>query len=59
MFEQYDDLLNVDCIMDILGIGRSTALKLLKTGEIPARKVGREWRIVKSDLEKYVCNTNK
>ena len=49
MFDQYEDLLNVNCVMEILGIGRNTALKLLKTGEIPAKKVGREWRIVKSD----------
>ncbi len=54
MFEQYEDLLNVNCVMEILGIGRNTALKLLKSGEIPARKVGREWRIIKADLENYM-----
>lgn len=58
MFEQYEDLLNVNCVMEILGIGRNTALKLLKSGEIPARKVGREWRIIKADLENYMRKYN-
>lgn len=58
MFDQYEDLLNVNCVMEILGIGRNTALKLLKTGEIPAKKVGREWRIIKADLENYMRKYN-
>lgn len=54
MFDDFDELLSVDCIMEILGIGRNTALKLLQSGEIPAKKVGRKWRILKSDLEVYL-----
>lgn len=57
MFDDFDELLDVICVMQILGIGRNTALKLLGNGEIPAKKVGRQWRILKSDLESYLRNS--
>lgn len=58
MFEEFDDILSVECITEILGIGRNTALKLLQSGEIPAKKVGRKWRILKEDVENYVRDSS-
>jgi excisionase family DNA binding protein len=32
----------------------NTMQHLLRTGEIPARRVGRQWRILKRDLDEYL-----
>ena len=32
----------------------NTMQQLLRTGEIPARRVGRQWRILKRDLDEYL-----
>ena len=37
-----------------LRVHMNTLLKLLKTGEIPARRVGRAWRINRADLLRYM-----
>lgn len=54
MLEEYDDILSVGCLNQILGLGKNTTLKLLKTGEIPAKKVGHQWRILKKDVIQYL-----
>ena len=54
MLEDYDDILSVYCLMQILGIGKNTALRLVQTGEIPAKKVGGKWRIMKSEVINYL-----
>jgi len=35
-------------------ISINTLQQLLRTGEIPARRVGRQWRILKRDLDDYL-----
>ena len=40
-----------------LKIPRSTLYKLLQEGRIPARKVGRHWRFVKSELDQWLKAT--
>jgi len=37
-----------------LKIPRSTLYKLLQEGRVPARKVGRHWRFVKSELDEWL-----
>ena len=54
MLDDYDDILSVYCLMEILGIGKNTALKLVQTGEIKAKKIGGKWRILKNDLIYYL-----
>lgn len=54
MLDEYDDILSVYCVMEILGIGRNLTLKLLQNGEIKAKKVGRKWRVLKRDLINYL-----
>ena len=53
MFDEYPDILSIIDVMEILGIGRNLALRLCKEGVIPAFKVGRNWRINKTELIKY------
>lgn len=56
MLEEYDDILSVDCLNHILGVGKNTTLKLLQTGQIPAKKVGHQWRILKKEVINYLQN---
>ncbi len=52
----WDDVplvLNIQEVADLLGVHLNTIKK--KVGdEIPARKVGRSWRVSKSDLQRYI-----
>lgn len=41
-------------ISELLGISGEKARQLVKSGEIPAKKVSGLWRINKSDLMKYL-----
>ena len=41
-----------------LQIGRVKALQLLGTGEIKGKKVGRDWRVLKSEVDKYLKDHN-
>lgn len=54
MLEEYEDILSAQAVSYILGIGKNLTLKLLQSGEIPAKKVGKQWRILKSDLILYL-----
>ena len=49
-----DALITIDEICDTLMIGRNTAYKLLKDGDIKAFKIGRIWKIPKKALSQYV-----
>lgn len=39
----------------LLKVSTKTVLKLARLGELPARKVGREWRFERSALLDYVA----
>ncbi len=54
MFNEYDDLITVEELCDILSIGKNIAYKLLNTGDIKAFRTGRTWKIPKISLEKYI-----
>lgn len=48
------NVLTADEAADYLKIGRKTAIRLFISGEIPARKVGREWRVLRSFVDNYM-----
>lgn len=50
MLDEYPDILTVKEVREILFIGRDKAYRLLKSGELPAVKVGRDWRVSKKTL---------
>lgn len=56
MFDNYDDILTVEQLMEILFIGKNTAYKLLKKGKIKAFKIGRVWKIPRKALEEYIIS---
>ena len=56
----YEDILDSFAVGYILGISRSTTLKLLRDGTIPGTKCGRQWRIMKSSLIDFLkANSQK
>lgn len=54
MLENYPYLLDFKQVQKILRIGRNQLLFRLQSGEIPAFKVGRKWRIRKNELLRYM-----
>jgi len=44
-------------LASILKVGRRTAAAIVKAGEIPARKVGRQWRILGESIRDYMGDT--
>lgn len=49
-----NDILTPEEVSDILKVPLVSVRKLLRDKEIPARKVGKHWRIARVDLEKYL-----
>lgn len=47
---EFDDILDAFAVQFILGLSRSTTLRLLRSGTIPGKKIGGQWRVLKSDL---------
>ncbi|WP_055669431.1 helix-turn-helix domain-containing protein [Desnuesiella massiliensis] len=54
MFNQYEDLLNVEELCEILGVGKNIAYGILNSGEIKAFRTGRIWKIPKIAVEDYI-----
>ena len=54
MLENYPYLLDFKQVQKILRIGRNQLLFRLQSGEIPAFKVGRKWRVRKNELLRYM-----
>lgn len=58
MLESYHDVLEVKDVCSILRIGRKTAYQLLREGEIPCRKIGRNYKIRKDAIIQYMHQNN-
>lgn len=55
MLNQYDDILTVEEVCDILMIGRNRAYELLNKGELKGFRIGkRSWRIPKDRVQEYI-----
>ncbi len=54
MLEQYESVLTVTDLQEILGIGRNTAYALLNSGAIPAIRIGKKWRVPKDAVLHYL-----
>lgn len=49
-----DELLTFKGAMEFLGISDKTLTKLLREEDIPARKLGKEWRFSKNALRAWI-----
>ncbi|WP_277405529.1 helix-turn-helix domain-containing protein [Lacrimispora xylanisolvens] len=54
MLEQYDDVISVKELCEILRIGRNRAYELLQTNQIKGFQMGRPWKIPKSAVEEFL-----
>jgi excisionase family DNA binding protein len=54
LLEQYNEILTLDEMCEILNIGKNTAYRLLNSKEINAFKIGHVWKITKKSLENYI-----
>ncbi len=52
----YPDVLDVEQMREILGIGRNLAYQLLATKQVIAKKIGHNWIIAKSNLIKFILS---
>ena len=48
------DILTLKELQELLQIGKNTALRLVQSGEIEAFRVGKQWRVVKESVVKYI-----
>ncbi len=52
--DDYPDVLLPEECMSILAVGRNTIYALLKNGEIPSLRIGKQYRIPKVHLQRYL-----
>ena len=48
------EIVNADGAAEALGVSRRLVLRLAREGKLPGKKVGREWRFVRSDLRAWI-----
>lgn len=55
------EVLTLEQFMEYLAVGKTTAYKLLKDGEIKAFKIGRVYKIPRKSVEEYIeeCRQQK
>lgn len=54
MFDNYPDVVTVDDLTKMLGIGRNTAYRLVNEGEIRSIRVGKIHKIPKRNVIEYL-----
>jgi len=54
MFDNYSDVVSVSDLAEMLNIGIVLAYKLVKGKKIKSRKIGREYKMLKRDIIKYL-----
>lgn len=56
MLTDYDEILTVDDVMELLYIGKNTVYHLLQSGELKAFRIGRTWKIPRDCLTDYIIS---
>ena len=56
MFEQYDDILTIEEVADLLRIGMTQAYRIVRSGKLKGYKEGKDWKIPKQALINYVAS---
>lgn len=54
MLNNTKDILTLKELQELLYIGKNTALRLVQSGEIEAFRVGKQWRVSKESVAKYI-----
>ncbi len=53
------EIMTVSEVADYLKISEVTTYKLVQDGKIPAFKIGRHWRVQRSDLGEFIENLKR
>ena len=59
MLEEYQDVLTVDEVCEVLRIGYNAMYELLNTGKLKAYRNGRGWRIPKVAVQNFILQRIK
>lgn len=59
MLDNYEDILTVDDLTEMLIIGRNTAYHLINTGQIKSVKIGRIHRIPRQNVINYIIERSR
>ncbi len=54
MLNNTKDILTLKELQDLLHIGKNTALRLVQEGDIEAFRVGKQWRIPKESVWRFI-----
>jgi excisionase family DNA binding protein len=54
MLESYGDMLSVEDVMEILGVGKNATYELFRTKEIQAFRLKNRWKIPKQAIIDYI-----
>ena len=49
--EQINEYLTPREVMELLAIGKNTFYKMVQSGQLPAFRIGRQWRVRRNRLE--------
>jgi len=52
--ENWPELLSATKVASLLGLERHTVLDMIARGELPATKIGRQWRIAPDDVWPFI-----
>jgi len=56
MSTNLDEIMNLDELVDYLKISKSTLYKLLRRGQLPGKKVGKQWRFHREMIVAWLTN---
>ena len=56
MFEQYDDILTIEEVAELLRIGMTQAYRIVRSGNLKGYKEGKDWKIPKQALINNILN---
>ena len=59
MFKEYGEIVSVDDVKRMLGVGRTAVYTLLQTGALRSVKVGRKYIIPKQSVIDFLFPNNK
>ena len=54
MFDQFEDLLEVDEVQELLHMSRNSVYVILRSGELKGYQQGRIWKIPKQAVIEYI-----
>ena len=58
MFEEYNDIVTVPEMSQMLLIGINNTYKLLENGEVKGFRNGRNWRVSKRAIEEFIIRAS-